>query len=207
MRKTADWTKGISRLSHRGGRGGSLGKPQFTYGAEVPGPLERKSLFETHCSLKSAPRASTQTNCVCVCANAYLNIPHPKTLQTMSVQVGEREREGGREEEIWQGTEVLDRKRDEEEEEEVGKKEERKIPLLCSSCHGNPPDNTYSLCHSGMKESDELTPPLLSLFYSKRTLAMSKPHWPFPPLLFPVGALSLKKKYPVSFNWNQMNFA
>lgn len=57
-------------------------------------------------------------------------------------------------------------------------KEERKISLLCSCCYGNPLDNTYSLCHSGMKESDELTP-----FYSpcKNARSLCENHTGLPP--------------------------
>lgn len=57
-------------------------------------------------------------------------------------------------------------------------REERKISLLCSCCYGNPLDNTYSLCHSGMKESDELTP-----FYSpcKNARSLCENHTGLPP--------------------------
>lgn len=69
--------------------------------------------------------------------------------------------------------------------------EERKISLRRGCYHGNVLDNTYSLCHIGMKESDELIPPSFDSLHKTHTLAMSKPHWPSPLLLFPVGALSL----------------
>lgn len=129
--------------------------------------------------------------CVCVCANAYLNIPHPKLCKPCLYKSERgKEREGEREAEIWQGTGQKERRGGGGR--EGGEKEERKISLLRSCCHGNPPDNTYSLCHSGMKESDELTPPFIPLMkkhtrHVKTTLA-------FPPLLFPVGALSLYLK-------------
>ena len=101
----------------------------------------------------------------------------PKTQKTMSVQVGEREREGGRGKQ--KSDKVLDR--EEEEEEGGGMKEDRKISLRCSCYHGNPADNTYSLCHSGMKESDESIPPNHSqLLPQKHRLAMSKPQRPSP---------------------------
>ena len=98
--------------SYRWGRGISVSKPQFTYTAEVPGPLERKSLFETHCSLVWY-NSGTQTEyvCLCVCICVCKCIPEhspPKTLQTMSVQVREREREGGRKKQTFD--KVLDRK-------------------------------------------------------------------------------------------------
>lgn len=146
MRKTADWTKGVSLLSFTGGRERLVGKPQFTYWVEVPGPLEGKSLFQTHCSLVCYT-SSTQTKYVCVCENAYLNIPHPKLRKPCLYKSGRgKGREG--EAEIWHRTGQKERRRG----------EDRKISLHCSCCHDNPPGNTYSLCHSGMKESDELSP-------------------------------------------------
>lgn len=127
----------------------------------------------------------TDRLCVCVCKRIPEHSP-PKSLQTMSVQVGEREREGGRNL-TWHWTKREKRR------ERGGEKEERKISLLCSCRHGNPPDNTYSLCHSGMKESDELSPP--SSFPSEKTHTRHvKTTLAFPPLLFPVGALSLYLK-------------
>lgn len=139
MRKTAEWTKGSVPASSRS----SANRPQFTYRVEVPRPFEGKSLFETHCSLDCSS-SSPQTKYVCMCARECIpEYSPPKTPQTMSVQVGARE--GGKD---------LKRTRHRG----GGAKEERKSSLLYSCCYSNPLDNTYSICLSGMKESDELTP-------------------------------------------------
>lgn len=121
-------------------RDGTLAR-QFTYSVKVPCPLEGKSLFETHCSPSLLCQQHTDRLCVCVCANAYLSTPHPKRCKPCLYK-SEREEKRGREREmeIWQGT---------------GQREGgggRKMSLLHSCCHGNTPDNTDSLCHSGMKD-------------------------------------------------------
>lgn len=106
------------------------GKAQSTYCVEVPGPLEGKSLLETHCSLKSPPAAHRQP----VCANAYLNIPHPKkTLKSCLYKsedqaTREREREKGR------------------------RRKKERFSYSAAVAMETRPDNTYSLCHSGMKD-------------------------------------------------------
>lgn len=114
------------------------GKAQSTYCVEVPGPLEGKSLLETHCSLKSPPAAHRQP----VCASAYLNIPHPKkNSQIVSVQVGgsgnqrEGEREKGR------------------------RRKKERFSYSAAVAMETRPDNTYSLCHSGMKDLEWITSP------------------------------------------------
>lgn len=94
MRKPADGRKGGSWLYPEEEEEAQPGESLFTYKVKVPAPLEGESLFETHCSLVCYT-SSTQTKYVCVCANAYLNTLHPKSPQTMSVQVGEREKREG----------------------------------------------------------------------------------------------------------------
>lgn len=117
--------------------------------------------------------------CVCVCVNAYLNIPHPKLCKACLYKLG-RGNKGGRMRK--KSDKVLEggRERESERKKVWGgvQKEERKISLLCSCCYGNPLDNTYSLCHSGMKESDELTP-----FYSpcKNARSLCENHTGLPP--------------------------
>lgn len=115
------------------------GKAQWTYCVEVPGPLEGKSLLETHCSLKSPATAHRQP----VCADAYLNIPHPKEKkklsQTVSVQVGESGNQS-------------------EGEGERRRKKER-FPYSAAVAMETRPDNTSSLCHSGMKDLERINPP------------------------------------------------
>lgn len=90
------------------------------------------------------------------CVNAYLNIPHPKLCKSCLYKLERgKEREGERSTNLtrfW--TEGLN------------------IFLRCSCCHDNRLHNTYSLCHSGVKKSDELNP-LLSPSENK-----INPHWP-----------------------------
>lgn len=81
MTKTADLTQ---RVLHRTKESETPQVSEFTYCVEVPGFLEGKSLFETHCSLFWC--ANRQTD---MCVSAYLNTPNPNAA-TMSVQVREK---------------------------------------------------------------------------------------------------------------------
>lgn len=153
MRKTAEWTKGAA--------------PRHTEDARLAVYLQcwssrsswRKVSFWDSLFLILLHQQHTNRLCVCVCWSAYLNIPHPKCCKPCLYK-SERGRE--REEEIWQGTGQKERGGG-----GGGKEEERKISLLCSCCHRNPPDNTYSFCHSGMEDSEWIKPS----FYSSI-------HWP-----------------------------
>lgn len=189
------------------GRGGSAREPLFTYSAENPGPLEGKSLFETHCSL-ACFTGSRQAYSVCVCANAYLNIPHPKLRKPNHVCTSWRKRRRGRvkKEAILQGTGQKKKKRKGKEGAEGGGgvKEERQVFLLCSCCHGSPHDNTYSLYHSGMGESGRLTPDLFpsckNTHYLKSTLA------PASPFTSSQSHLVEERRKNNSLNWDHMNY-
>ena len=140
---------------------------------------------------------------MCECVKAYLNIPHPKLRKPClykSERGKEREGEGSR-----NLTKVLDR--EEEEEEGGGVKEDSKISLLCSCYHGNPADNTYSLCHSGMEESNESIPPTTLNYWHKNPHSLCQNHSGLP-LLFPVRDPhpALRNKYSVeNLNGNQMD--
>lgn len=110
--------------------------------------------------------------CVCVCTNAYLNIPHPK-LQTMSVQVRERQPEGGREREEEMRKFDKDGKREE-------RRRKERFPYSAAVAMATRPTIHTASATVAKRIRNELTPLLFPS--QENTLAMSKPRWPPPPL-------------------------
>lgn len=118
-----------------------------------------------------------RTDRLCVCVCVHKRIPEyspPKTLQTMSVQVRERQPEGGRERE-----EEM-RKFDKD-----GKREERRrkdrFPYSAAVAMATRPTIHTASATVAKRIRNELTPPL-NFPSQENTLAMSKPRWPPPPL-------------------------
>lgn len=200
MRKTADWTKGVT-ASHRGGRGGSLGKPQFTYSVEVPGPLEGKSLFETHCSLLSdTPAAHRQIMCVCVQTHTWT---FPTQISANHVCTSRGEGKRGRE----KFDMALDKKR---EEEGKGGWEGGKKDFLTLQLSPWQPARQYLQPLPQWHEGIRWIKPPLFIPLRKNPHSSCQNHIGLPPsFVSSWGTLPLlerETKYPVSLNWNQMNF-
>lgn len=169
------------------------GKPSFTYCVKVPGPLEGKSLFETHCSL-ACSTSGTQTECVCVRTHTWI---FPTQNSANHVCTSRRERE--RERERKKCDEELDRQREEEwEAAGGGGKKDFLMPQLLPRQPARQYIQPLPQWHEGIIVGEK-----------KKKLAMSKPHQSPPPRLFPDGELSLylKEGRNTQSAWNgiQMN--
>lgn len=195
MRKTADWTKRNLPASFWRGRGGSAREPLFTYGAENPGPLEGKSLFETHCS-PACLTSNRQAYSLCVCANAYLNIPHPKLRKPCLYKLEkEKEREGERGRDLTRCWKEKNKKEERKRESKGGgAKEVSKAFFAVVAMAARLTIHTASTTVAWRNQRDQ--PPFIPLM-QKYTLIIWNPHQPTHPgllLCFQLGPLACRGK-------------
>lgn len=137
--------------------------------------LLKESLFLRLIVPQVCSASSTQTDCVCVRQRIPECSP-PKTLQTMSVQVGERgKKEGGKERRKFD--KVLDR----EKEEEAGR-----CPYSTAVAMETHQTIQTASATAAWRIFEWNKPPFYFSFpLQEDSLAMSKPLQPPPPLLFP----------------------